>query len=392
MNVSRTYRFWIIVGLFAGMLMAAGCTADVETASEPMDVADALSADTAGFARADRPHAFEFPRDHGPHPEFRTEWWYYTGNLFDAANRRYGYQFTIFRTSLRPPADDAEHEASWTTDQLYMAHFALSDPGQEGFVSEERFSRGAAGLAGAQAYPYRVWLEDWSASAVAAEFEHQHLYATTGNVILDLEIEALKPIVLHGEDGLDRKSSVPGDASYYYTLTRWETRGTIQIGDSKVEVFGTSWLDREWSTSVLGDDIRGWDWFALQFDDGRDMMYYQLRDADGNPTDFSGGVIIDSEGSRRSFTHQQGELEATGSWRSPLGGTYPSGWTLTVPDFDLHLSIDPVVLDQEVDATVRYWEGAVDVEGTLYGTRIRGVGYVELTGYAEAARAQLSRH
>ena len=122
------------------------------------------------------------------------------------------------------------------------------------------------------------------------------------------------------------------------------------------------------------------------------MMYYQLRDADGNPTDFSGGVIIDSEGSRRSFTHQQGELEATGSWRSPLGGTYPSGWTLTVPDFDLHLSIDPVVLDQEVDATVRYWEGAVDVEGTLYGTRIRGVGYVELTGYAEADRAQLCRH
>lgn len=392
MNLTRTDRFWILAALLAGMFLAAGCRSEQPSMWDSMDVAEALAGDTAGYARADRPHQFVFPEDHGPHPAFRTEWWYYTGNLYDETGGRFGYQFTIFRTSLRPPSDEIIEDGSWATDQLYMAHIAVSDLEGEIFIVDERFSRESAGLAGAHADPYRVWLTDWSASATGSEFEHQRIRASTDDIVLDLELEALKPIVLHGEDGLDRKSPVPGDASYYYTLTRWATDGTITIGEDHFQVSGTSWLDREWSTSVLGEEIRGWDWFALQFDDGHDLMYYQLRDADGAPTGFSGGVIVDPDGERYPFGHDTSTLTATATWRSPLGGTYPSGWELSAPELGIELVIEPVRRDQELDVTVRYWEGPVDVEGTLAGTGVRGTGYVELTGYAESARSRLSRN
>ncbi len=392
MIINRTHRILIVVAVLAGVHVLWGCNEPADSSDTSLDVAAALSTDTSGYARADRPRAFVFPEDHGPHPEYRTEWWYYTGNLVDEAGRRFGYQFTIFRTSLRPPDESVVGDGSWATDQLFMAHFAVSDVQRDVIVAEERFSRRSAGLAGARAHPYQVWLEDWSVSALDSSFNHQQILASADDLSLELQLEASKPIVLHGAGGWDRKGPNPGDASYYYTVTRWSTTGTISVGGSRFNVTGTSWLDREWSTSVLGEDIRGWDWFALQLDDGRDIMYYQLRDEEGEPTDYSGGVLIDEEGARRPFTHEESTLEARDEWESPLGGTYPSGWRLRAPHLDIDLIIEPVMEHQELDFAVRYWEGAVDVAGMVEGTDVQGVGYVELTGYAEAARSRLSRH
>lgn len=388
----RTDRFWIFVALLSGALLAAGCRQDVDTGEAAMDVAEALSTDTTGYARADRPWSYSFPSDHGAHPEFRTEWWYYTGNLQSVDGRRFGYQFTLFRIALLPPALQIEDDGTWATHQLYMAHFAVTDAEDRGFVAEERFSRASAGLAGAAAQPYRIWLEDWEVGALDTAFERQYVRAAATDAAVDLVIEAQKPVVLHGDEGLDAKGPHPGDASYYYAVTRWSTSGAIIIDGERHEVTGTSWLDREWSTSVLGEGIRGWDWFALQLDDGRDIMYYQLRDENGEPTEFSGGVIIEPDGTKYPVPHPEATLEATGQWRSPLGGAYPSGWRLSMPGRGVSLQIDPILRQQEVDASVRYWEGAVDVVGFIDGAPVRGVGYVELTGYAESGRSQLARH
>jgi predicted secreted hydrolase len=387
MRDHRSSRFWILVALLAGVLMAAACRVHAPDAPPPLDVIEALAADTAGYDRARGPRPFRFPDDHGPHPGFRTEWWYYTGNLFTSDGRRFGYQFTLFRTALRPATLDAS-PGSWATRQLYMAHFALSDVHSGRFVAAERFSRGAAGLAGAQPEPYRVWLEDWEAGARDGNFVAQTVRASAEDVSVALQLDARKPIILHGESGYDRKGPEPGNASYYYAVTRWQTSGTVRIGSRSFQVSGSSWLDREWSTSLLGEGVVGWDWFALQLDDGRDVMYYQLRDERGNPTPFSGGVLIMRDGSRRPFGIEQAHLTILDTWRSPRGGSYPSRWRLDVPHENLSLEIDPVIDDQELDVSIRYWEGAVDISGTSDATPVTGVGYAELTGYADRARGR----
>ena len=349
-----------------------------------LSVAEAMAGDTTGYARADAVRALVFPEDYGPHPDFKTEWWYYTGNLEAEGGRHFGYEFTIFRFAVAPADSTPARASTWGTNQLYMAHFALTDVAGEAFYAFERFSRGAAGLAGAQADPYRVWLEDWSVEGPAGEAFPMRLRAAAEGVALDLILETGKPVVLQGEQGLDRKGPEPGNASYYYSFTRLPTRGTVRLGDDEYAVRGRSWKDHEWSTSALGADLSGWDWFALQLDDGRDLMFYQLRRRDGTASGYTTGTLVAPDGTATPLDAGAVRLDVLETWESPRGGTYPARWRLRVPSEALDLTVTPFLADQELDVSVRYWEGAVRVDGTAAGSPATGTGYVELTGYADA--------
>jgi predicted secreted hydrolase len=367
-------------------------TACRDTAREPsasLSVAGALRAtDDRGYARALAPREFSFPADHGPHPDFRTEWWYYTGNLATAEGRRFGFQLTFFRSALAP--EMPERGSAWATRQAWLAHFTVTDVEEERFHSSERWSRGAVGLAGVRATPFRVWVEDWSAAAAAGETGPvfpMRLRAAEGEVAIDLKLAPGKRPVLQGDRGLSRKSAEPGNASYYYSLTRMPANGTVRVGSETFTVEGAAWMDREWSTSSLGEKQVGWDWFALQLAGGTDLMLYQLRQADGRGDPASSGSFVAPDGTSRTLTFRDFSLEALDHWQSPRSrARYPSRWRLRVPSEGLDLTVAPRLADQELDVSFRYWEGAVAVEGTHRGTPVEGKGYVELTGYAESPR------
>jgi predicted secreted hydrolase len=347
------------------------------------------AADDRGYARALEPRELAFPADHGPHPDFRTEWWYFTGNLATPEGRRFGFQLTFFRSALAPRMET--RGSAWATRQAWLAHFTVSDvDGDDGgrFHSFERWSRGAVGLAGVETAPFRVWVEDWSAAAEQrGEVFPARLRAAQGDVALDLRLSQGKPPVLQGDRGLSRKSSEPGNASFYYSLTRMPASGTLRVGPETFSVEGDAWMDREWSTSSLGAGQVGWDWFALQLADGTDLMLYQLRHADGRPDPAGSGSLVAPDGTSRTLPFGAFSLGVLDHWQSPRSGArYPAGWRVRVPSEDLDLTVTPLLADQELDVSFRYWEGAVAVEGTRQGTPVDGQGYVELTGYAESAR------
>jgi predicted secreted hydrolase len=360
-------------------------------------VREALADGGAGFARALAPRPFVFPADHGPHTDFRTEWWYYTGNLQTAAGRHFGFELTFFRIALAPGAElaatapDAARTASrpsvaprasaWAARQLYVAHFAVTDVAAGRFRAFGRSSRDALGLAGASASPFRVWLEDWS---VEGEGTAARLRAAEGDVALDLDLSAAKPVVAQGDRGLSRKGPEPGNASFYYSITRMPARGVVRVGGETVEVSGAAWMDREWSTSALGRELQGWDWFALQLDDGRELMFYLLRRRDGTIDSFSAGTLVAADGTTRPLDATDVRIETLAHWTSPRSGVrYPARWRLRVPSAALQLEIAPRLLDQELIVGTRYWEGAVTVAGGAADRPLTGQGYVELVGYAE---------
>ena len=340
--------------------------------------------DPAGFARAITPRDLVFPADHGPHPEFRTEWWYYTGNLTAAGGRHFGFELTFFRAALVPPAPRAPRGSAWASDQVYVAHFALTDTRGARFRAWSRASRAAQGLAGAQSPPFRVWVEDWSVSGDRPAALPMTLRAAADDVVLSLVLDSTKPPVLQGERGLSRKGAEPGNASFYYSLTRMTARGEVRIGTETLAVAGLAWMDREWSTSALGKDLVGWDWWALQLDDGRDLMFYRLRRRDGTADPWSAGTLVDARGVARAVKGEDVRIEVLGSWTSPVSRVrYPSGWRFALPRDHLTLEIAPRLVDQELRVGARYWEGAVTVRGTAAGQPIAGQGYVELVGYGE---------
>jgi predicted secreted hydrolase len=329
-----------------------------------------------GFERALTPRVFAFPEDHGPHPGFATEWWYFTGNLFDREKRRFGYQLTLFRIGLAP--DEPPGDSNWRTNQLYMGHLAVSDIASSTHYQAERFSRAAAGLAGAEADPLRVWLGPWSINGTQGSTFPLTLHASTSDFTLRLDVAAGdKPHVLQGDRGLSAKSGAPGNASYYYSFTRLPTSGEIEIDGETFEVEGNSWFDREWSSSALADDQAGWDWFALQLDDGRDLMFYRMRGTDGQAQEYSKGVLVAAEGSAQPLRLDDVALAPTRYWISEDGRRYPVAWTLAVPEQGLDLTVEATFDNQRMRTTVSYWEGAVDVRGSH-----SGVGYLEMSGYS----------
>lgn len=375
----------VLVG--AAILLITVRSSDDRPVRAGLSVAEALGGDTAGFARVTGPRPFAFPADHGAHPEYRTEWWYFTGNLETDDGTAVGYQLTLFRNAVS--AIPSELDSEWATRQVWMGHLGVTDVGRGDFHSFERFARGAAGLAGAETAPLRVWLEDWRIEQIdtaSRDIFPLRLVAAEGDVAIDLVLHAEKPVVLQGENGYSRKGRDPGNASHYYSFTRLATEGTVRVGGETVSVLGQSWLDREWSTSALDPGQVGWDWFALQLDDGTELMYYQLRREDGGVDRFSRGTFVAPDGSAQSIQPEEVVVDAVGSWRSPRGGSYPARWQLRIPRLELALDIVPVVADQEHDAYVRYWEGAVRVSGERADRPLRGRGYVELTGYADRPR------
>jgi len=377
--MTRWTRATILI-LLAAALLAAYLLARQDRPLTPkasLSIATALRASSEqGYARAITPRDFRFPADHGPHPEFRTEWWYYTGNLETAESRRFGFQLTFFRSALAP--EMPARESVWATRQAWLAHFTVSDVAGGRFHSFERWSRGAVDLAGARAEPFRVWVKDWTAEAVGSQAPPMHLAASEGDVGIDLVLQPGKPPVLQGDRGLSRKSAEVGNASYYYSLTRMPAAGTVRLGGERFAVTGLAWMDREWSTSSLGRDQVGWDWFALQLSDGSDLMLYRLRRQDGSADPESSGTVVAPGGDAQHLRLADFQIAPSGEWRSPRSGArYPDRFRVRVPGEGLDLDVRPLLADQELDTSFRYWEGAVAVAGTVPGN-----GYVELTGYS----------
>jgi predicted secreted hydrolase len=378
----------VLVGAMAAFALWAGGDGGRErrAVQANLAVSTALgSGDLTGFARALAPRAFSFPADHGPHPEFRTEWWYYTGNLDTAAGRHFGFELTFFRTALTPPSASVVDRASaWSARQLYVAHFALTDTAGRRFHAWSRLSREALGMAGARTSPFRVWLDDWSAESESPSSLPMRLRAAEGDVAIDLVLASEKPVALQGDRGLSQKGPEPGNASYYYSLSRMHARGTVSVNGEPLAVSGLAWMDREWSTSALGPELAGWDWVALQLDDGRDVMVYRLRRRDGGTDSHSAGALIAPDGATRPLAAADVTLDALDHWTSPRSGVrYPSRWRLAIPDAALSLEITPRLADQELIVGTRYWEGAVRAEGTAAGRPVTARGYVELVGYGE---------
>lgn len=361
---------WSLLILLCLSLLACSQT---EPPQEPALISRLGQPVEPGYARAEQPRRFEFPADHGPHPDFRTEWWYLTGNLQDQTGRRFGYQITFFRNAISP--NEAPSGSDWRTRQIWMAHLALSDAASQTHHAEERFARQALGLAGARAEPFAVWLEDWRLEAKPDG--GWRLHAETDDFGLTIELTEQRPIVLQGEAGLSQKSAEPGNASYYYSMTRLASQGQVRVGEESFTVSGASWLDREWSTSALGSDQAGWDWFALQFDDARDLMFYRLRRQDGATDPHSAGSLADQNGlSRRLGTDDLG-LEPLRWWTGSGGASYPVHWRLSLGGETF--GVEAVFDDQLMDLTARYWEGMVEVRDAS-GQRV-GRGYLELAGY-----------
>ena len=369
--------------LLAAVLALGACDDATDAVGASLSVAEAMSGDTTGYARADVVRDFAFPADHGPHPAFKAEWWYVTGNVraTDGTDRRFGIQFTVFRSALSPDTAATTRGSAWATDQLYMAHTAIGDVAGERFFDEERFSRGAAGLAGASAEPVAAFLGPvrLEATGDASGAFPMRLTGSAEGAAFDLAARPLKPVVFQGDRGLSQKGAGVGNASYYYAQTRMATTGTVTLPDGEaVPVEGLTWLDREWSTSALGENQVGWDWFALHLDDGRDLMLYQLRQADGSKDPLSKGSLVAADGTKRHLDASEYTLEPLRTWASPLGGEYPTRWRLRVPSEGIDLTVTAAFEEQELDATIRYWEGAVDVSGSH-----AGVGFLEMTGYAD---------
>ena len=363
--------------LLLPVLLISACETQSPDSGPAVRIDQAMAAKPdPGFARALELRTFRFPQDHGAHPEYATEWWYLTGNLRDANGRRFGYQFTLFRIGLLP--GEAAGDSTWRTRQMYMGHMAITDVAAGQHLSAERFARAAANLAGARTAPLEVWLGPWSLRADTQLFPLT-LSAQSNEIGIELQLMAgNKPLVLQGEGGLSRKSATPGNASYYYSFTRLPTQGELRVGADLYKVQGDSWMDREWSSSALDRDQAGWDWFALQLDDGRELMFYQLRNKQGGMHPFSRGSIVNEDGDVLTLLPDQVELTPLRHWQSRDGTHYPVGWRLQVTELDLDLEVHALLDDQLVDHSVHYWEGAVEVSGSHPGK-----GYLELSGYAE---------
>jgi predicted secreted hydrolase len=359
-------------------LCCAGC--EPEGPENPtMDVASALGGEAAaGFARAVAPRSFAFPADHNAHPDFRNEWWYVTGQLQAADGERFGYQVTFFRIALAP--QEPRSESAWATRQVWMAHAALTAIDDGTHHHAIRLSRGALGLAGQGARPFRLWLEDWTVLGGEGGAFPWRIQLAADDFALDLVLEPQRAPLLQGDDGLSQKSAEAGNASYYYSVTRLATRGTLTHAGEALRVSGRSWLDREWSTSALGADQVGWDWFSLQLDNGDDLMLYRLRDTQGSTDPHSAGTLLRSSQDRQPLKAPDFQLQPLRWWRSPLGARYPVAWRLQVPDAGIDLRVEALLDDQEMATGIRYWEGAVGVWSTESAQRV-GQGYLEMTGY-----------
>jgi predicted secreted hydrolase len=336
-------------------------------------------------------YRFRFPRDHASHPDYKIEWWYYTGNLLTEDGRRFGYQITFFRIGVdAKPANPSR----WAVRDLFMTHLAVTDIDGGRYQFTERINRAGVGWAGASEDVYRVWNEDWEARL--DESGCHRLRAVASGLGIDLRLEPGKQPVIHGEQGISQKGSQPGNASHYYSLTRMPTRGVLQAESKEWKVTGLSWMDHEFGTSFLEKEQVGWDWFSLQMEDGTELMLFQLRRPDGSRDSHSSGTLIDLSGTAVPLHAEEFGLAAGERWQSPKSGAfYPLSWKITVPREGLDLDVRAAIADQELrteqSTGVTYWEGAIVVDGVRQGRRVQGRGYLEMTGYIGQSMSTLFR-
>ncbi len=380
-----THHFKLSMTCLTLFLIVLGCKN--RPASETVDIAKALSeGDTACYARAKGPIGLKFPKDFGPHEDFKTEWWYYTGNLKDQTGRHFGFQLTFFRQALacEKPAGGSK----WRTRQLFFAHFAVTDTQNKRFFSARRMNRGSLGIAGAVPSPFRVWLDNWEAAGTGNKKivlkARDHDGGNAGLFGLNLTLVRTKPMILQGRDGWSKKGPGPSDASYYYSFPGMGAQGNITLGKDIYKVTGRAWFDHEWSTSALSDQTAGWDWLSLHLDKGpkkgTDIMVCVIRKKDGTSNGFGFGSVSFPDGRVEILNNGQFFLTPEAFWRSPATGiTYPAQWTITLPGPDIRLNVKPMIPDQEHKAGFTYYEGAVMAKGADNLTS--GMGYVEMTGY-----------
>ncbi len=342
-----------------------------------------LEQDLSAFSRINNPLPLTFPQDMGAHPDYLSEWWYYTGNLFTEQGRHFAYQLTFFRRAIGSNSASTR-TSNWAADQIFFAHFALIDVAESNHQAWEVYSRGAAGLAGAVTAPdFTVWLNDWQVQQTAQD--QYQLTAQQDNIHLQLTLTDQKGIILHGDQGLSQKGAQPGNASMYFSQTRLASAGVLTINDNTYRISGDSWMDHEFGTSALGSEQVGWDWFSLQFDDQSELMLFQIRDDSGAISAESGGSWIDPQAGVESIASQDFELRPIQFWQNAQGIQYPISWELKLPQQNAVFTISAVIPDQENRFSFfQYWEGTVRVEGTVNGNSVTGFGFLEMTGYAHS--------
>jgi predicted secreted hydrolase len=380
--------------MVVGLLLLQSLCADPDTgASSPL--APATSGAPADVSVSPAPGApttwqqvvapwnWTFPRDHGAHPDFKTEWWYFTGNLQDSTGRKFGYQLTIFREGVQ--FTPTQPDSKWAVRDFYFGHLTISDLSSSKFYVDERVTRGALGEAASSLDHMDVMLGPWTIQQ--SRHEQIRLVAREDDIQIDLTEEPRKPLMLEGVNGLSRKGSGEGQASYYYSYPRLETHGQIRIGEMTYSVTGDSWFDHEFSTSLLGKGQVGWDWFCIQLDNNEEIMLYAMRDRSGGMDPVSEGTWVKDDGTSQRLEPGSFSIEKTGEWKSPKsGGVYPAGWHIIIPGHQADLTVMPAMADQELQLTkmgaLNYWEGACTTQGSVAGTSVKGTGYTELTGYA----------
>lgn len=355
-----------------------------------------FAADPDGYLSVSGPCNLVFPKDHGSHPGYRTEWWYYTGNLEAETGDRYGFQLTFFRSQINAPGAEKrwpQPPSVWRTRQIYLGHAAITDIFNKRHLQSELMARGTLGLAGAsqEAIDTIVFIKNWSAKIGA----HRHLLKTVSDDFsYELTLKPVKPPVLHGQAGYSRKGSTPERASCYYSFPRLKTEGALTIGGKTIPVRGLSWMDHEFSTAPLEPGIIGWDWFSLQLSDQTEIMLFLLRNEEGRFNPASSGTFIDVSGKPRHLTKDDFRVDVLDSWKSPRSqAVYPVHWRLTVFPLAMQLTLQANISDQEMrtPATtgVTYWEGSISINGSVGKYPVKGSGYVELTGYAQSFNAPM---
>lgn len=333
-------------------------------------------------------YQYQFPRDHGSHEDFKTEWWYYTGHMQTESNKKFGYELTFFRHGI-------EHDSSLKTKEdrnVYLAHFALTDETGGKFKYFEKLSRSGLPVAFARSDILSVQNQGWSVEQLGDRFV---LRADGDKSGIRLLLSPAKKPIIHGKDGVSQKASCKGCASHYYSLTRLKTEGLVYV-DGKPEriTSGWSWMDHEFGSNQLTTEQIGWDWFSVQLENNTELMLYVMRRRDGSLDKNSSGTIIGADGNAIHLAKDDFKISSTSKWTSPnSNGVYPMGWSVEVPDHQIKLSVSPVLKDQELltkrSTGVTYWEGAADVSGTVAGKTVRGQSYVEMTGYAEAFKKKI---
>ena len=337
-------------------------------------------------------YRYQFPRDHFSHPDYQTEWWYYTGNLRAADGHRFGFELTFFRQALNLPERMAASSATtWRPDQIYLAHLALSDIDGGQFHHTERLNRSGPGLAGVDADRLRYWNGNWQVRWISTVTGAQKLEAVCRRFTLQLDLTPEKPLVIHGENGVSQKGPEPGQASHYISFTHLRAVGQLRRNGVPVAVTGLAWMDHEFFTEQLDNTYAGWDWFAIQLQNNEEVMLYRLRSKSGQANSYSSGTYVDAHGEAHLLEGSQFSLSPSAVWQSPNSGArYPLEWKISIPSLDLELAEQTSLKKQELfskDETFpSYWEGAVTYAGHIHGQPVSGVGYLEMTGYAKPVR------